>query len=252
MKKGLKIFLTIIIIIALLAGAALLIVPRVLIDAFVKESGGKEMTAVKCFENYSVVLEENTAESGNGHITVDIPAKYVPDSEDKLENAQVFGEDDKSNVVVMDKWDWGEDMNLVGTLEKGEYEQYKFDGEALVEEFDDMGLPMPDSAYNTYKCLYLLDNKEYSIVNLNQQIIYAIAAAMRQELMPELGEAYIYETDKIKGFVHVRENTESENGKYMVTMEIFDVNDLNTSTTIMVYTDDINEAYGILNSARAE
>ncbi len=249
MKKGLKVFLIIVIVLVLIAGAAVLVLPRILVDATVSKVGGKEIVAAEKFEDYSVVLDENVTEAENSHISVDIPSKYVYDSDKNIENSQVFSESGGVKVIVMDKWEWGEEMNLVAILEKGEYENYKFDGKAFMAEIENMGLPMPDSAFNTYKFLYLMDKKQYDTLNLNQRIIYAVAATMRNEMLPEMGEAYIYETDTVKGFVHVRENVDSENGKYFVTLEIYGANDLNTSTTVMVYTDDLDEAYGIMNSA---
>ncbi len=248
MKKGLKIFLIIVIVLVLIAGAAVLVLPRVLVDVAVSRVDGKEIIPAAYFTEYEV-KNENTATATNEHILMDIPEKYVLDSEAEIESSQVFKENDKTKIVVMDKWEWGEEMNLVAILEKGEYENYKFDGKAFMAEIENMGLPMPDSAFNTYKFLYLMDKEQYDTLNLNQRIIYAVAATMRSEMLPELGEAYIYETDTVKGFVHVRENVDSENGKYLVTMEIYGANDLNTSTTVMVYTDDLNEAYSIINSA---
>lgn len=68
-------------------------------------------------------------------------------------------------------------------------------------------------------------------------------------MLPRLGKPYIYENGNIMGFISVNENSETEDMKYKVIMEIYKADDLNRSTTVMIYTNDINEAYAVMNSA---
>lgn len=240
--------------------------PRVEIDKYIKEHADNTNIQIVAtnFSNYDTALSGETIEITNGHIKVSIPSRYKKDDSVTITTTDVYrydGEKTKECVMLLDVYDWGEDMNLAKNLDSSNYLDVnaKIGAEQLKQGFDSLTGVTPDSAYNTLKCMYTLSENDYDFWNLNKQIAYGITAILKSTIMSAFDDTvYIYEKEDICGFVSYTERTEEQMNdptteatnltKYSVKLEIFDRDDLNTSTTILMYSNDLNEAFAIMNS----
>lgn len=241
----------------LIAGylAISVLLPRIFLHNFIKESLPDVGSAAEFFTEYSIFETDDTINVSNGHISMDIPAEYAFDEEYSLETADLYKDNDKHSVILMDVWEWGDTMNLMSSFDSKDYNMdydLKMGAEGLKKGFEKLGNGLPDSGFATYKCMYMLENSDYSFWNFNQQVAYMITGTMKTVLAPAFGDIYIYENGDICGFVHVRESENPDvNGKYSVLFQIYLADDLNTSSSVLIKTDSLEEAYAIMNSVKS-
>ena len=245
---------TIIIIIAavLLVGylAVSVVVPRVMLHITIKETLADVGDGAEYFKEYSVAHTGRTFSAGNGHIVIDIPQECVKQELD-FQSSQLYRADDELMVVILMDSDEVDGMNLLDP-ENFDYSDYKvkIGLDQLTKGFESFGNGLPDSAYGTWKCAYMLDEEDYNPWSLNNQVAFSIMGVTKL-LSTLYEEISVYERDNICGFVMVEENENpEENGKYSSMLDIYTRDNLNKSTTVMVTSNNLEVIYAIMNSAR--
>ncbi len=252
MTKKKKIAVIAIIAAVLLVGylAAAMIVPRIMLHNLIKETLADVGEGAEYFTDYSAALQGETVTADNGHIAVEIPAECEK-QENLLETALFYKENNQHMVIIMEADDFGDEMNLLDP-EKFDKSDYKVEIglKDLTKGFEGFGNGLPDSAYGTYKCAYMLDEEDYNPLSLKNQVAYS-AIGVLKTVLPQFGEIYVYENGGICGFVQVNERQNSEEqSKYTAYLEIYTKDNLNKVTTVIVDVDNLEEAYAIMNSAR--
>ncbi len=244
---------TIIIIIAavLLVGyiAVSVVVPRVMLHKLITETLSDIGDGAEYFTEYSVAHREATFSADNGHIMIDIPERCVKQDVD-FNEAQFYKEDNQCMVILLQE-DELDGMNLLDP-ENFDYSDYKvkIGLDQLTKGFESFGNGLPDSAYGTWKCAYMLDEEDYNPWSLNNQVAFSIMGVTKL-LSTLYEEISVYERDNICGFVMVEENENpEENGKYSSMLDIYTRDNLNKSTTVMVTSNNLEVIYAIMNSAR--
>ena len=245
--------ITIIIIFAavLLIGylAVSIIVPRVMLHNIIQETLADVGDGAEYFTEYAAVHTGETISADNGHIFIDIPKECVSQGV-VFETTQLYKENDKHMLIIMEA-DELDGMNLLDP-EKFDNSDYKvkIGLDQLTKGIESFGNGLPDSAYGTWKCSYMLDEEDYNPWDLNNQVAYSVVGVLKKSIAL-MGEISIYERDDICGFVSVSENADPENqGKYIVILEIYTKDNLNKVTTVIISTDNLDEAYAVMNSAR--
>ncbi len=251
MTKKKKITIAIIIAAVLLVGYLVIgvILPRILLHSMIKKTLGTVGSGAEYFTDYSAAYTGGTVTAENGHIIIDVP-DTCPKQGDFLEDAQLFKEENQHMVIMLGS-DELEGMNILDpeNFDVSDY-KVKIGLDEITEAIEDFGNGLPDSAYGTWKCAYMLDEEDYKPLSLKNQVAYSVIGVLKVSL-PIYGEISVYERDDICGFVTVRENADPEKeGKYTVSLEIFTKDNLNKSTMVMVTTNNLNEAYALINSAR--
>ncbi len=250
MTKKKTVTITIIVASVLLVGylVVAVIVPRVMLHNLIKENLSDIGDGAEYFTEYSVAHTEATFSADNGYIAVDIPKVYK--KQDEFSISQLYRKNDTNSISILEYDDFSE-FNL---LDPRNYENYDFEVEIGIKEFvsgvEGFGNGLPDSAYGTYKCIYMMDEEDYNPFNFNNQVAY-YAMGVLKTIVGTWGDVTVYENDNICGFVHVSERTYIEEGaKYFGLLEIYSKDNLNELTTIMIHTDNLQEIYAIMNSAR--
>ncbi len=251
MTKKKKITIVIIVAAVLLVGylALAVVVPRVMLHLMIKKTLGGVGSGAEYFTEYSAAYTGGTITAENGHIIIDIPETCLK-QEEFLETAQLFKEENKHMVIMMNS-DELTDMNLLDpeNFDSSDY-KVKIGLKDLTKGFEGFGNGLPDSAYGTFKCAYMLDEEDYNPMSLKNQVAYSVIGVLKT-ILSVYGEVRIYERDNICGFVTVRENAEPEKeGAYTVSLEIYTKDNLNKSTMVMVTTNNLDEAFALINSAR--
>lgn len=244
---------TIVIIIAavLLVGyiAVSIVVPRVMLHITIKETLADVGDGAEYFTEYSVAHREATFSADNGYIMIDIPAE-LSTSEIILETTQLFKDDDGHMVTLLEEDDFS-DMNL---LDREIFNNQDFKVRIGINQFikgvESLGNGLPDSAFGTLKCAYMLDEEDYNPYSFNNQVAYYYMGELKQAL--HTGTTYVYENDDICGFIHVSENTTLPNEPdYFVDFDVYRKDNLNVATWVLFRSDDLQEVYAVINSARA-
>ncbi len=248
MTKTKKIIITIVSILLVLGIAAWFFVPRILLAlgtrAIVSDPVGESATYFTAFD----VRSEDVQTIDNGHIAVEIPTDF---QEYKThENSVIYRNGEETASIVLIGASDMSDLNLLAADSFGETVtglQGTYSVEQIRKGFERMGNGLPDSAYNTYKCVYLLDEEDNSFWNFNQGLAFLTAATLKQAT-PAYGDVEIYESDEICGFVHVQE---AEDGTASGLLEIYSVDDLGTVSSMIFKGVDRNTIYAVMNSAKS-
>ncbi len=229
--------------------AVSVVVPRVMLHNLIKETLSDIGEGAEYFSEYDIVHTGATLSADNGHIVIDIPEECVKQDLD-FQNSQFFKEDDK-HIVIMVAADEIEGMNILDpeNFDASDY-KVKIGLNELTEGIESFGNGLPNSAYGTWKCAYMLDEEDYKPQSLNNQVAYSVIGVIKASIA-RFGTVSVYENGGICGFITVNENTDSaEKGKYSVTLDIYTTDNLNKATAVMITTDSLDEAYAIMNSAR--
>jgi len=104
-----------------------------------------------------------------------------------------------------------------------------------------MGGPLPDSAYNTYKQMYLLTDDDYSFWNFNQGAAYFAMNTLRS-VIAVYDRIEMFETEDLCGFINCSD------WKPQYILEIYHKDDLNTVYNIIISREDIELVYAVLDS----
>lgn len=247
MSKKTKIIITVVSILVVLGLAAWFFVPRILIFLGTKSILPDVGESASYFTAYDVHAED-VQTVGNGHITVDIPADFEVNKE--YEGGIVYrNADETASLLIMEPSDMSE-LNLLDADSFSETIsglQGAYSVNQIRKGFEKIGNGLPDSAYNTFKCVYLLDEDDNSFWSFNQGLAFMISATLKQTT-PAYGHVEIYETDEICGFVHVQEH---EDGTATGLLEIYRTDDLGTVNSMIIKNVERETIYAIMNSAEA-
>ena len=248
MSKAKKIVITVIAVLLVLALAAWFFVPRIMLYAGSKAILSNIGEAATYFTEYDI-RNENVQAIDNGHIAIDIPAEYVKKDLDLEHNAVYYDPDTNLSIYFMGERDMSE-MNLIkeeNFSEKLTDNKLDIGTKQLIKGFEALGNGLPDCGYNTYKCIRLLDKEDNSFWNFNQAAAFLVTGTLK-EISAASGTEQIYESDDICGFVSY---TSRDDGTYRVGLEIYRTDDLNTVSTVILTVENLEDAYAVMNSARA-
>ncbi len=248
MTKKKNITIVIIVAVVLLVGyfAIGILLPRILLSMTVDKLLNIGESAPP-FTHYDIKTD-NTVEISNGKIAVTIPDDYIQKDLGELK-AQMYGKDEKASVILMEPED-GSYMNLLAEENLKNYDVgVRISADSVKRGFEKIGNGFPDTAYTTYKCVYMLDEEDYSFWDLEQGVAYAVTGVIKQ-IIPQWGQVYLYENEEICGFVHINQIAENDAIVYRGTLELYSKSDLNTINTLLISVQTVEEIYEILNSAR--
>ncbi len=183
------------------------------------------------------------------HCTIGIPADHVQKELAEGFTSVYYYDPDNDNMSVM-IIDPQEDLEGLSLFYRGHYEdvtdeQYEFIISVLEKWYDALGHGIPDTAYDTYKCVHLLDESDRGFWNMGRSIAFGIMGILKLQ-MPMFGDYCIYETDEMCGFVSVSHHADED--YYYVTAEMYSVDDLNQPYNFIIRTKTAEEAYAIINT----
>lgn len=222
------------------------ILPRIMIYKIVNDYFPSIDKNVEYFTNYSVSSAEEVITVDNGFVSVKIPKRFKY-REDKAEFIQLYEDaDSNESFFFQSKSDLSE-LNLLDSEKQKDIEGIPedFDLQEISEGFESLGNGLPDSAYNTHKCALLVSKDDYSFWNIKNGVCFSIAAVMKEILISNYEEVYLYEKDNICGIIMI----EKRENIYHAVFEIYNSDDLNTVYTSQIDVKNLNDAYAIINSA---
>lgn len=230
--------------------------PRNELDSYIKQSVTDVGAPAQQYNKFDIAYSGETIEVSNGNITLKLPAKYVK-QDISMDRGEFYKAADE-NVTVIMPFSWDEEFDL--TTAKDYDVEANITAEEVVKGFQSIWGITPDCAYNTIKCAYLTEKDCYNFWDINSQKAYIVSATLKNTLTNR-EDILIYEKGDICGFVSWFERTDSEikelqdkygeATKYVATLEIFTKNDLNSSNTILVKANSLDEVFAIMNSAEA-
>lgn len=184
----------------------------------------------------------------NGYVSVKIPNRFIHNEEKAELIPCLYNTSDNSETIFF----MSEKGDLSG-LNLLDPEMYKdIDGvppdigvKEITKGFESIGKGLPDSAYNTYKLMLLINKDDYSFWNLNKGVCFSIAAVMKEILISNYDKMYLYEKDNIRGIIEIEEKEDI----HKVVFEIYNSDDLDTVYTLVIGVKNIDDAYAIINSA---
>lgn len=251
MSKTKKVVLIIVGIILFLAIAAWILVPRILILIGVKALDDIEEIPV------STISAETIANADMGEtqrieaegISLEIPAELKQEEYDLdtlVYRSPVENEDEtpEHSILVMG----ATDMHEVSFTQSEAMETpmlVKIEQKKALKGFEAMGMPVPDSAYNTFKMVYTLTEDDYSFWNLNQGVAYFAGRAL-QTVVLLYDRAELFETEDLCGFI----NCSDKKSQYI--LQIYSKDDLNTVYDVVIRSEDPDLVYAVLDSVEIE
>lgn len=251
MSKTKKIILIIVGIILFLAIAAWILVPRILVLIGVKSIDMIEEIPV------STISAETIANADMGEtqriekegISLEIPADLRQEKHDLdalVYRSPVENEDETPghSFLVMG----ASDMHEVSFTQSEAMETpmlVKLELKKVIKGFEAMGMPVPDSAYNTFKIAYTLTEDDYSFWNLNQGVAYFAGSALQEAVMI-YDRVELFETEDLCGFISCSDK------KSQYILQIFSKDDLNTVYDVVIRSEDPDLIYAVLDSVEIE
>lgn len=200
----------------------------------------------EAFTAYDITLENGQTASIDG-LTMTIPNDFtLRETNDKYSIVYDHPEPAINSIVVSGAQDVSH-MNLTvkenaETL-MSEY-FYQTNCRNLTKGYTALGYGTPDSAYNVYKAVALLEADNYSFWNWQQNYAYAMCCGLNATIFYHpYYDRYIYETEDICGIVFYSDLSGDSAYAYM-----FSTDDLNTMYTIFGECDSQEKLYGMLNS----
>ncbi|MBE6880744.1 MAG: hypothetical protein E7490_07940 [Ruminococcaceae bacterium] len=257
--------------------------PRIELSNYIKENLTDISSNATYYDKHSVTYTCDTKEITNGHIIMELPSDFNKQKEVNVSNGptvvygpeinKTFYKKDGSavefntgdNIIVMFPDEWGDTMNLIKNHNNIEYlpTTSKISKAQLKRGFEILGYGLPDSSFNTFKCAFLLEGKDYGFWNFEANLAYTTIALIRDKAIGYYRDkCIIFENDEVCGFIGVQQADEENVGfieyestagytkRYFVLVEIYDKNDLNTSTSMLLEVDDLDIVYSLINSAR--
>lgn len=247
MKKRINTKTVFILIAALLAigwFCLYILAPRIMLRTFTKQFDYFIDVKAEYFTDFSIKGKGDLMKVDNGYISLELPSKY---SRDESKNSFVFKTDNKHFVYVTDPSD-NSDLNLLNadihTVLADSPDNIGIN--EITEGFEKLGCGLPDSAYNTHKCMYLVDSSNSCFWDYNKSLAYSILAAGKFYITAAVStdEIYLYERDKVCGIIYVIRHEDSVE----IQSSFYSTDDLNTEHMILMNAEDADEAFGIINS----
>lgn len=222
--------------------------PRIEFNNLICELLPEAGEGAEYFTEYDVT-DDSLVMTEVGDISIGIPAGYA------LENTNV--QDivmyrDKNNIKLgVTVNTSATDLEGMSLFYRDSYdvsdEEYETIVRYLRDWFGALGNGLPDSAYNTYKCMHLLSDDDRSFWNIGQNIAFGITGILKESIPVWGEEIYIYETDDKCGFVFVAA-PHDDMAYYRVTADIYSTDDLNTPYNVIIRSESVEQAYAMINS----
>lgn len=244
MKK--KIVLVVVgILVVLVAVGAILLPKRIKLYNEIKNNIDGLGPKGEMFDAYDVT-DDSLVQIDTSNLTIGVPKDFAQGDSDII---VTYKSSDESQLVGVSKHVSDEPIAFFDP-EYGEKSQifdieYSFDD--LRKGFEKLGYGIPDSTYNTYKCMYLLKEKDYSFWDYEQGLAYANAAYVKGETM-SMDVNYVYEREDMYALIMERNITDE--GLIYFYVDVFDPADLNTSYLVVIKVKDRQQAYAIINSIK--
>lgn len=198
----------------------------------------------KMFESYDVA-DDTLIRVGNDNISVAVPGGCMYEDRNIVD---VYQSLDGKEYVSISKEINDVEVSFFGSdYKESEIFGIEYKRETLMAGFEKMGYGVPDSTYNTFKCLYLLKESDYSFWDYGKGIAYANAAYVKNEIM-WMDVHYVYERDDM--YALIMERHLQDEGLYYYCVEVYDPNNLNQSYIIIIKVEDKEQAYAIINSVK--
>lgn len=201
------------------------------------------------FTDFSI-KNDNTFIYENGHISVELPADFTEVETQKYSGMSAeYERGDKEWLWVVKPTEQNTAFFFTTARFSNKISAPKQD--AVKKAFEGFGLGYPEKAYDLFKAIYLLENEHYNFSDLDAAKTFLFGGDYKAHgFADEI--TFIYERDDIRGFIDIRNNgNPDENGNYTLSLRIFTTNDLDVRTVIQIRTSSLEEAYGIINSAKA-
>lgn len=201
------------------------------------------------FTDFSIE-NDNTFTFEDGHISIELPADFAevePRKYSRMSAEYERGENE---------WLWVVEPTMQNTrffFSTGKYSnKISFPKQDAVKKaFEGFGLGYPEKAYDLFKAIYLLENEHYNFFDLDAAKTFLFAGDYKARGFAD-ETTLIYERDDIRGFIDIRDHgNPDENGNYTLSLRIFTTDDLDVRTVIQIRTSSLEEAYGIINSAKS-
>jgi len=245
-KKTIIIVVGIVLILGVLV--AILLPKRIKLYNAIKDNVESLGAEGKMFEFYDV-SDSSLTQIETDYLTIGIPGDFtlgdsdvieIYKSADGKEQVGISNNVSDEKIAFFDP-EYDETSEIFGI-------EYSFDD--LKKGFEKLGYGIPDSTYNTYKCLYLLDEKkDYSFWDYEKGLAYANAAYVKNELA-WMDVHYVYEKDDI--YALIMEKNTTDDGMIRLYVDVFDPDDLNTSNLVSITVKDRQQAYAIINSIKVK
>ena len=192
------------------------------------------------------VTDDSLVQIDTSNLTIGVPKDFIQGDNEII---VTYKSADESQLVGVSKHvsdepiaffmpGYGENSQIFGI-------EYSFDD--LRKGFEKLGYGIPDNTYNTYKCMYLLKEKDYSFWDYEKGLAYANAAFVKGETMM-MDTNYVYEREDM--YALIMERNLVDEGMLHFYVEVFDPDDLNTSYLVVVKVKDRQQAYAIINSIK--
>ena len=249
-RRKIIIIITAAIVILLFVVFFWVIKPRIEMNNLICEVLPEVGESAEYFTQYDIA-DDSLVMTDIGNISIGLPAGYEL-KDTNVQDIVIYC--DKNNIelgVTVNTCATNmEDMSL---FDRDSYdvsdEQYEKIVKHLTEWFNALGNGLPDSAYNTYKCMHLLSDDDRSFWDIGQNIAFGIVGIMK-ESMPIWGdEIYIYETEDRCGFISVSYPTDTRDF-YRVTVDLYSTDDLNAPYIVIISTQSLEQAYAVINSIK--
>ena len=201
------------------------------------------------FTDFSI-KNDNTFTYENGHISVELPADFTEVEPRKYSGMSAEYERGEN------EWLWVvkptvQSTSFFFTTARFSNKISAPGKDAVKKAFEGFGLGYPEKAYDLFKAIYLLENEHYNFSDLDAAKTFLFAGDYKARSFAD-ETTLIYERDDIRGFIDIRDHgNPDENGNYTLSLRIFTTDDLDVRTVIQIRTDSLEEAYGIINSAKS-
>ncbi len=181
---------------------------------------------------------------GNEYITLCVPGGTIYEDRDLIEVYQTL---DGSQSVSLGKSTNDVEVSFFDPDLQGESEIFgiEYNWEDLKKGLEKFGYGIPDSTYDTYKCLYLLKESDYSFWDYEKGLAYANAAYVKNQ-MPWMDAHYLYEREDL--YATIMERELQDEGIFYYCVDLYKPENLNESYTVIIRAKDENQAYAIINS----
>lgn len=225
--------------------------PRIAINGLLNEMLPEVGKGAEYFTEYDVT-DSSLAVKDSPNYSIGVPADYEQKELSEGFPAAVYQDSENNDLSVMLMYE-SSDYSEMSLFDKANFEDEIDDDsyDTIVSElekwFGALGNGLPDSAYGTLKCVYMLDDSDRSFWNIGQNIAFGIMGIMKQG-MPLFGDTVlIYETDEMCGIITISRPTEEQEG-YHAIADMFSTDELNTPYTVTIRSESIEEIYAIINS----
>lgn len=196
------------------------------------------------FDSYDVV-DDSLEQIETEHLIVGVPKGSVSEKNDIIDSYKLA---DESVYVGISKNVSDERIAFFvpGCGETSQIFDIEYSFDDLREGFEKLGYGMPNSTYNTYKCMYLLKEEDYSFWDYEKGLAYANVAYVKNEDM-WMDVHYVYEREDM--YATIMERNLGEDGLHFF-VSVFDPGDLNTSYMVVIRVNDRQQGYAIINSIK--